>query len=109
MKQIIGNIDAVIQEKTITRNKIGESVEAWTTKETLKGYLDYQSGEAQTQVVNAKVEQSTHIFICDYQPLAYEEEQIRMLINNKPYEVMLIDDPQFRHYHLEIYLKYVGA
>lgn len=109
MKKIIGNIDAIIQEKTITKNAIGESVEAWTARESLKGYLDYQSGEAQMQVVNAKVEQSTHIFICDYQPLAYEEEQIRLLIDNKPYEVMLIDDPQERHYHLEIYLKYVGA
>ena len=87
MKQIIGNVDAVIQEKAITRNKIGESVEAWTTKETLKGYLDYQSGEAQTQVVNAKVEQSTHIFICDYQPLAYEEEQIRIFVLKHTMEI----------------------
>ena len=108
MKKVKGNINALLEVKTITQNDIGEGVETWQTLKSLNGWLDLSSGSADYQTYNAKIQESTHIFICDYEPIDVEESQCRLTIANKHYEILLIDNPMELNYHIEIYLKYVG-
>lgn len=103
-----GNITAVIQTKTVKKNEIGESVKEWSDCGTLRGFLDLSSGDS-TNTYNAKLQDSTHIFLCDYQSLDFTSSDARMIINDSVYNIQLIDDPMGLHQHLEIYLKYVGG
>ncbi len=112
MKQIGGNITAFLQLKTGTvRNEIGEAVGQWTTMHTITGFLDLSSGDSRYSTYDAKIQESTHIFICDY--LALDErikaENSRLMLNGKTYDIMLIDDPMELHRQLEFYLKYTGG
>lgn len=118
------------------KNSIGECINSWLPVVDFKGYLDYQSGQTKYSIHSAKIEESTHVFICDFrsftclseawgwnpfnfldsiinseleQDIAITSENSRMLINGKLYDVLLIDDPMELHEHLEIYLKYVGG
>ena len=103
-----GNVDAILQIKKTTQNEIGESVESYEDYLTIRGFLDFMSGGADTVNYNAKLEESTHVFVCDYVPITLQESECRLSVNNKPYEITFIDDPMFLHKHLEIFLKYVG-
>ena len=107
---IDGNIEAVFQEKRQTgRDAIGSRIYSWVDiTEPVTGFLDLASGEADYSN-NAKLEQSTHIFICDYVELNFTSENTRVVINSVVYEIMLIDDPMELHEQLEIYLKYTGV
>ena len=111
MKGIGGNISAQLQTQTSTKNAIGESVKSWKTRHTLAGFLDLSSGESRYTTYNAKIQESTHVFICDYVQLDsnVKAENSRMVISGKIYDVMLIDDPMELHEQLEIYLKYTGG
>jgi head-tail adaptor len=106
-----GNIKGVFQVKTTTTNAIGEHVEAWVDVQTLKGWLDLSGGEARYNAYQAKIQDSSHIFICDYVPLdsRITDENSRMVINGKRYDVKLIDNPMELNAHLEIYLKFTGG
>ena len=104
-----GNIAAEVQVRTVTKNAIGEQVEAWATVQTLTGFLDYQSGSSEYTSYNAKMQESTHIFICDYVELDAKAENSRMVVNGGRYDIMLIDDPMGLHKHLEIFLKFTGG
>lgn len=108
MKKIGGNISATVQMKQTQRNSLGETVTKFKDFKTLTGYLDYISGESSTSAFNAKIEDSTHIFFCDYTELP-EENNVCFVIKNKIYEVKLIDVPMGINHHMEIYLKYVGV
>lgn len=108
MKKVNGNITALLEVKTTEKNDIGEGVQNWTTLKSLYGWLDLTNGSADYQNYNAKIQESTHMFICDYQPLNVEESECRLTIANKHYEILLIDNPMGLNYQLEIYLKYVG-
>ena len=111
MKGIGGNITAIIQTATVSRNSIGEQVKSWVDKQRIKGWLDLQSGDSRYSTYNAKIQESTHIFISDYVPLAVGigAENSRMIINGKRYDIMLIDDPMEMHKQLEFYLKFTGG
>ena len=111
MKGIGGNIKATVQVFTQAKNEIGEMVKTWADAQTIKGWLDLQSGEARNTTFNAKIQESTHIFIADYVKLdsRIQAENSRAIINGKRYDVMLIDDPMEMHKQLEIYLKYTGG
>lgn len=110
MKRIGGNIAAELQTYTTTTNYIGESVNNWTTVRSLKGFLDLSGGEAKYAVYDAKLQESTHIFICDYVDLEnVTAEESRLIIKNKVYDVVMIDNPQELDYHLEFHLKFVGG
>lgn len=112
MKGIGGNTKATIQAVTgLVKNAIGEQVEQWEDVQTLKGWLDLASGNSGYSSYNAKIQESTHIFISDYVPLdsRIKAESSRMIINGNRYDVMLIDDPMELHKQLEIYLKYTGG
>lgn len=108
MTPIGGNVEAILQHKTTTQNEIGESVESYETYKKLYGFLDFMSGSADSVNYNAKLEETTHVFVCDYTPIDIEENECRLVVNNKAYEVTYIDDPMLLHRHLEIFLKYTG-
>lgn len=113
MKGIGGNITAVIQTVTPTKNSIGEQVKSWADAQTLKGWLDLSAGDSRYTTYNAKIQESTHVFIADYIPLAdgIEAENSRMAINGKIYDILLIDNPMEMGSgsQLEIYLRYTGG
>ena len=109
-----GNKDGVfqiLQTDTTTRNEFGERVPVWTDVQAIKGFLDMSNGDSKRTSFNAKIQESTHIFIADYVPLdaSIEAENSRMVVDGKRYDVMLIDDPMELHKQLEIYLKYTGG
>ena len=104
-----GNIVAKLDVKNTVTNEIGESIETWNTIDIITGFLDLMSGDSKYLNFNAKLQESTHIFICDYKKLDVKVEKSRMVINNKTYDIMLIDNPMELNEHLEIYLKYVGG
>lgn len=111
-----GNITAKLQISTTTKNEIGESVKEWHDVWSNKGWLDLSSGDSKYTTYNAKMQESTHIFLCDYKPIpdTYENikvkaENTRMVINGKVYDVLLIDDPMEMHKQLEFYLKFTGG
>lgn len=107
-----GNLTGQLQLKSGTeKNAIGEVVPAWTTIHNLTGFLDLSAGDSKRVTYDAKIQESTHIFICDYVALdsRIKAENSRMIVNGKKYDVMLIDNPMELNKHLEIYLKYTGG
>ncbi len=139
MKKIGGNITGLFQIRVSNgKNSIGENNEEWLDAVKTKGYLDYSSGENTVNQYQAKIQDTTHFFFCDYDNLEavtddfiwdtfnFEEdiivnmdgdetivkltsENCRMVIGGNIYNVLLIDDPMGMQDHLEIYLKYVGG
>lgn len=119
------------------KNAIGEREHNWVDVASSKGWLDLSGGESKYTTYNAKIQESTHIFLCDYQTFKglsgewvwdtlnfisgeistltsdkkvdVTSENARMLIDGLIYQIMLIDDPMNLHQHLEIYLKFVGG
>lgn len=108
---IEGNKKAELQIKSTTKNGIGENIKSWETIHTIKGWLDLSSGDSKYITYNAKIQESTHMFLCDYFKLdeKVKAENSRMVIDDKRYDVMLIDDPMELHQHYEIYLKFTGG
>lgn len=116
-----GNTTVKLQVKAgTTKDAIGSKVPTWADVIELTGWLDYQAGNTQYTNFNAKIQESTHLFICDYLPipdsLEYEgklvkvsAENARMIANSQEYDVILIDNPMGMNKHLEIYLKYTGG
>jgi len=113
MKGIGGNTKAIIQVFTNTKNEIGEAVKAWTDVQTIKGWLDLQSGDSRYTTFNAKIQESTHFFIADYVALdsRITAESARMVINGKSYDILLIDNPMELQSgsQLEFYLRFTGG
>lgn len=105
-----GTTTVQIQTKTVTKDRIGAGVKTWTTIKTLSGFLDLMGESTRYTTYNAKVQESTNIFICDYEPVNVTAEECRLVDQDGLiYEVMLIDDPMKLHEHLEIYLKFTGG
>lgn len=113
MRGIGGNITATLQVYTSTKNEIGESVKTWADAQTIKGWLDLSSGDARHTTFNAKIQESTHVFVADYVQLdsRISAENSRAVIAGKRYEITLIDNPMEMGSgsQLEIYLKYTGG
>ena len=112
MANIGGNITGSIQTKTTAKNVIGEAVKSWETAvEAVKGWLGLQSGGSNYTNFNAKIEESTHVFLCDYNPDIYAlaDRDTRMIIKGIAYDVLLIDNPDEMDEQLEIYLRKVGG
>lgn len=106
---ISGNIEAVLQQKNgSTTNEIGERIQTWKDIQTLTGWLDLSSGDSKYSTYNTKLQESTHIFLCDYTAIDRKPNDKRLIVNGVTYDVLLIDDPMELHQQLEIYLKYVG-
>ncbi len=120
MGDIGGNKTAVIQVTDVAWNKVGEPETAYIDALTgIRGWLDLSGGDSKHLDYSAKVQESTHIFLCGYFALEYKVEgrpvikitpaNSRMVVDGEVYEVMLYDDPMGMHEHLEIYLKYTGG
>jgi hypothetical protein len=112
MANIGGNITGVILTKTASgKNEIGEAVLDWAEAFRWSGWLGLQSGDSKRSVYNAKIEESTHVFLCDYHAGIYglADKDTRMLIKGNMYDVQLIDNPDEMDEQLEIYLRKVGA
>lgn len=110
MARIGGNITATIQTKTTQKNEIGAGVETWTDALAFPGWLGLQSGDSK-RTYGAKLEESTHVFLCDYIPGVYAlaDQDTRMVIKGRMYDVLLIDNPDEMDEQLEIYLRKVGG
>ena len=104
-----GNIEAVIQQKNeVTSNAIGEKIHSWSDIHRLWGWLDLSGGDSKYSY-NAKLQESTHIFITDYISIDRKTADKRLVVNGGIYDILYIDDPMEMHQHLEITLKYVGV
>ena len=75
------------------------------------GWLDLTGGDSKHTNYNAKLQESTHVFVAEYVALndVVTAENSRAVIAGKRYDVLLIDDPMEMHKQLEIYLKYTGG
>lgn len=103
-----GNTEAVLQQNIGSQtNAIGERIPSWTDIFTMVGWLDLSSGDSR-YTYDAKLQESTHIFISDYYPIDRKAHDKRLMVNGVIYEILLIDDPMELHQQLEIYLKFVG-
>lgn len=103
-----GNIEAVLQQKSGSEtNSIMEKITQWSDVKSLQGWLDLSGGDSKYRY-DAKIQESTHIFITDYTPIDRKADNKRLVVNGVVYEVLLIDDPMELHEQLEIMLKYVG-
>jgi SPP1 family predicted phage head-tail adaptor len=103
-----GNLQVKIQQqKGSTTNSIGEAIPDWVDYKTLTGWLDLSNGDSK-YTHDVKLQESTHIFICDYTAIDRKAEDKRLTVNGLVYDILLIDDPMELHEQLEIYLKYVG-
>jgi len=111
MANIGGNITGTIQTKSTTKNAVGESVKTWADAFSQVGWLGMQSGDSKRTNFNAKIEESTHVFLCDYHPGIYAlaDQDTRMIIKGKMYDVLLIDNPDEMDEQLEIYLRKIGG
>ena len=106
-----GNKTAQIQTCKPSKNEIGETVKSWETVQSIIGWLDLQAGDSKFTTYNAKIQESTHVFIADYVALdaLVKAENSRMIVDGKMYDILLIDDPMEMHKQLEIYLKFTGG
>jgi len=114
-----GNKRAVIQIKKMVQDEIGAGQTVYSDVLDMTGWLDLSDGDSRHLSYNAKIQESTHVFLCGYRELLYREdgklqiritpENSRMTVDGEVYEVMLYDDPMGMHEHLEIYLKYTGG
>ena len=123
--------------QTATTNANTAKANQMCIRDRSKGWLDLSGGDSKYTTYNAKIQESTHIFLCDYQTFKglsgewvwdtlnfisgeistltsdkkvdVTSENARMLIDGLIYQIMLIDDPMNLHQHLEIYLKFVGG
>ncbi|MEG1906847.1 MAG: hypothetical protein RR178_05215 [Gordonibacter sp.] len=112
MGGIGGNTTALVKRAVKTKSAQGVAVNGEPQKlMEVTGWLDYQSGQSSHVTYQAKIQDTTHLWLCDYNE-AYavlSENGLSLEINGKPYEVLLIDDPMGMHDHLETYLRYVGV
>ena len=112
MANIGGNIYGVIQTKSCDgKHAIGDAENVWTDKFTLLGWLSLQSGENKRTSFNAKLEESSHVFVSDFNAEVYAlaESDMRMILKGSMYDVLLIDNPDEMDEQLEIYLRKVGG
>ena len=111
MANIGSNINGVIQTNRTVKNAIGEAVKEWADAFVQRGWLGMQSGDSKYSTNHAKIEESTHVFMCDYHPGIYalQDQDTRMILKGFVYDVLLIDNPDEMDEQLEIYLRKVGA
>ena len=111
MKGIGGNKAMQLQVSTVKKNAIGEQVQSWETVQQVTGWLDLSGGDSKYQTYNAKIQESTHVFVADYVELAagITAESSRALIDGQRYDIMLIDNPMEMNLQWEFYLKYTGG
>lgn len=102
-----GNMVASLQVKRKIKNELGEVVNDFQTVQTLTGWLDFTGGNADYKSkYKGKLEETTHVFMCDYTDIPYKAADCRLIVNCEVFDVLLIDNPMNLNKHLEILLKY---
>lgn len=119
MANIGGKTTGTVQVNTAVKNAIGAAEKTWANAFSHSGWLDLQSGDSKYSTHKAKIEESTHVFLCDYHSGIYAltipdsktkaVPDVRMIIKGMVYDVLLIDNPMEMNEQLEIYLRKVGA
>lgn len=133
-----GNLYALLQVKgKPMKNGIGAYEYDWLDCTSLHGWLDLSTGDSKRTTFNAKIQESTHIFLCDFtslkslstkwvwNPFSFltgiinkdeqdtvvdaTSENARLVIQELVYEILLIDNPMNMNEHLEIYLRFIGG
>lgn len=132
-----GNLYALLQVKGKgAKNGIGTFEYDWLDCTSLLGWLDLSTGDSKRSPFNAKVQESTHIFLCDFKslkalstkwvwnPFSFltgiinqeqdsvvdaTSENARLVVQGMVYEILLIDNPMNMNEHLEIYLRFIGG
>ena len=103
-----GNTKAILQQKSgSTTNKIGEKAQTWSDVQQLTGWLDLSAGDSK-YTYNAKIQESTHVFVCNYVEVDRNADDKRLVAAGTVFDVLLIDDPMELHQQLEVYLRLVG-
>jgi len=106
-----GNVTAQVQVKAATQkmNAIGGREHEWFTIAELTGFLDLATsgGSYSTLAQNAKLQDSSHVFMCDYQSLDVTTADARLVIGKQIYAVQLFDNPMGMDKHYEIYCNYL--
>ncbi len=106
-----GNAVAAVMRERKTKNAKGVYV-AGDPEHVMDvtGWLDYQAGQASHLAYQAKTEDTTHVFLCDYDD-AFARLDLNGLyleVEGRRYEVLYIDDPMGLHSHIEAHLRHVG-
>ena len=114
MGNIGGNITgSVIVKDYSFKNEIGEREIVWKEAFNATGWLGLQNGDSKRTNFNAKIEESTHVFLMDFNTDIYSltdnDLDVRMIIKGKMYDVLLIDNPDEMDEQLEIYLRKIGG
>lgn len=113
MRKVKGRTLCAIQTCTASGvNAMGEKVTVWAdASEPFYGVLGLQSGDSKYSTFNAKIEESTHVLVCDFNSKIYAlaDQNTRIIAKGKMYDVLLIDNPDELDEHLEIYLRLVGG
>lgn len=109
---IDGNTNLIIKELSSENESFDENgarVSSYAQIASLFGWLDLVAGDSKYDY-KAKIEDSTHVFICDYIDVtSVDIEQAKAEVNGVEYDIKYIDDPMELHEQLEIYLKKVGG
>ena len=106
-----GNAVAAVMRERKTKNAKGVYVAGDPEHVMdLRGWLDYQAGQASHLTYQAKTEDTTHVFVSDYDEgyAGLSVNGLYLKIGDRRYEVLLIDDPMGLHAHIETYLRHVG-
>ena len=100
----------MIQTKNVIENEIGEHEKRWVDAQ-IEGFLDLMSGDSNFQSYDAKIQESTHIFIMDFIVLnpTIRPNTSRLSIEQDVYDILLIDDPMNLNRQLEFYLRFTGG
>jgi len=105
---IKGNIQGTFRRKQDVRNARGENDAIWVNVATVIGILDFNN-QPQTERIkySAKMEESTHIWFCDYFPMDIPVHELRFYCRGHEYDVLILDEVQFQGQHYEVWLKLV--
>lgn len=112
MRKIKKQTDFVILKQSDTaKNAIGEAEKTWADAVSFSGVLGLQSGDSKYSSFNAKIEESTHVMVCDFHEGIYSlgKTNLRLRAKGMIYDVLLIDNPDELDMQLEIYLRFVGG
>jgi len=104
-----GNVTCKLMLAEFAQNEIGENERTLTEYKQLNGWLDLATDTTNRTNFNAKVSESTHVFVCDYVEIS---KGIRDLVfidgSDFQYDITMIDNPMGLNRQIEIMLKRVG-
>lgn len=95
---------ATIQRYETTSDGAGYHTNEWQLLMKVKGTLDMLSGVKLYQA-ESHVSEYTHIFMCGMLPILVTPKD-RLVVGNRIFDIVYVDDPVGRKHHQEILLKF---